>query len=67
MQTWLGVHHGRVNDRLVRLVAARGAPRVRASWSAVATWLDKSCSFATAWHVVQDFRLLRGVPGTDGR
>jgi hypothetical protein len=46
LTTWLGVHHARVNaDRLVRLVAAHDAPRVRAYWSAVATWLGKDRRF----------------------
>lgn len=39
LTTWLGVHHGHVHaDRLVRLVSTR-SPRVRAFWSAVASWL----------------------------
>lgn len=39
LTTWLGVHHGHVHaDRLVRLVLT-GSPRVRAFWSAVASWL----------------------------
>lgn len=37
--TWFGVHHARVNvDRLTKLVRDRGTPRVRALWSALATW-----------------------------
>jgi len=42
LTTWLGVHHTHVNaDRLVRLVGAHPSERVRAYWSAVATWLAK--------------------------
>lgn len=42
LTTWLGVHHTHVNaDRLVRLVGAHPSERVRAYWSAVATWLMK--------------------------
>ncbi len=42
LTTWLGVHHTHVNaDRLVRLVGANPSERVRAYWSAVATWLGK--------------------------
>jgi hypothetical protein len=44
---WLGVHHAHVNaDRLVRLVVAHPDARVRAYWSAVATWLAKDRRFA---------------------
>jgi hypothetical protein len=47
LTTWLGVHHPHVNaDRLVRLVAAHPAERVRAYWSAVAAWLGKDRRFA---------------------
>jgi hypothetical protein len=42
LTTWLGVHHTHVNaDRLVRLVGAHPSERVRAYWSAIATWLKK--------------------------
>ncbi len=42
LTTWLEVHHAYVNaDRLVRLVGAHPSERVRAYWSAVATWLKK--------------------------
>lgn len=42
LTTWLGVHHAHVNaDRLVRLVRAHPSERVRAYWSAIATWLKK--------------------------
>ncbi len=42
LTTWLGMHHTHVNaDRLVRLVGAHPSERVRAYWSAVATWLKK--------------------------
>ncbi|HEX7844025.1 MAG TPA: hypothetical protein VF469_41405 [Kofleriaceae bacterium] len=42
LTTWLAVHHAHVNaDRLVRFVAAHPSERVRAYWSAVATWLRK--------------------------
>ncbi|HVV83571.1 MAG TPA: hypothetical protein VHE35_10885 [Kofleriaceae bacterium] len=37
--SWFGVHHGRINvDRLTRVVTEHGTPRVRALWSALATW-----------------------------
>ena len=37
--TWFGVHHPWVNaDRLTKIVAARESARVRALWSALATW-----------------------------
>lgn len=36
---WFGVHHAFVNaDRLFKLVYGRGPERVRALWSALATW-----------------------------
>ena len=42
LTTWLGVHHDYLNaDRLVRCLSEHPAPRVRAYWSAVATWLGK--------------------------
>ena len=42
LTTWLGVHHTHVNaDRLVRVVGAHPSERVRAYWSAIATWLKK--------------------------
>jgi hypothetical protein len=47
LTTWLGVHHAYVNaDRLIRLVAQQESARVRAYWSAVATWLAKDRRFA---------------------
>ena len=47
LTTWLGVHHTHVNaDRLVRLVGAHPSERVRAYWSAVATWLGNNRRFA---------------------
>jgi hypothetical protein len=45
--TWFGVHARWVNaDRLTRLVAAQGTSRVRALWSALATWQAKDRRFA---------------------
>ncbi len=45
--TWFGVHARWVNaDRLTRLVAAQGTARVRALWSALATWQAKDRRFA---------------------
>ncbi len=42
LTTWLGVHHDYLNaDRLVRCVSEQPSQRVRAYWSAVATWLGK--------------------------
>jgi hypothetical protein len=47
LTTWIGVHHARVNaDRIVRLVGAHAAERVRGYWSAVAAWLGKDRRFA---------------------
>jgi hypothetical protein len=47
LTTWFGVHHTHVNaDRHVRLVGAHPSERVRAYWSAVATWLAKDRRFA---------------------
>jgi len=47
LTTWFGVHHTHVNaDRLVRLVGAHPSQRVRAYWSAMATWLAKDRRFA---------------------
>ncbi len=45
--TWLGIHAAWVNaDRLTKLVAAQGSPRVRAFWSAVACWQKRDRRFA---------------------
>lgn len=45
--TWFGVHARLVNaDRLTRIVAAQGTARVRALWSALATWQAKDRRFA---------------------
>jgi hypothetical protein len=45
--TWWGLHHERVNaDRLTRLAAAHPAARVRAIWSALATWTSRDRRFA---------------------
>ena len=51
--TWFGIHAPWVNaDRLTRLVASRGPPRVRALWSALATWQskDKRCARMARLH-----------------
>lgn len=46
LTTWLGVHHPYVNaDRLIRLVRDEGSDRVRAYWSAIASWLAKDRRF----------------------
>lgn len=77
LTTWLGVHHGRVNDdRLVRLLARHHSKRVAAYWAAVAKWLDKDRRFRRllALHrgkpvellpVGTDFQIARR--GEDGR
>jgi hypothetical protein len=45
--TWLGVHHARVNvDRLGHAVSDHPSARVRAYWSAIATWLAADRRFA---------------------
>jgi hypothetical protein len=42
LTTWLGFHHPHLNaDRLIRLVREEGSERVRAFWSAIASWLAK--------------------------
>ncbi|MBM4380086.1 MAG: hypothetical protein FJ086_12450 [Deltaproteobacteria bacterium] len=47
LATWFGVHHAHVNaDRLVRLVKAHDSARVRAWWSALATWQARDRRFA---------------------
>jgi hypothetical protein len=47
LTTWLGVHRAHVNaDRLVRRVLEHPSARVRAYWSAVASWLHKDRRFA---------------------
>jgi hypothetical protein len=44
---WFGVHHAWVNaDRLVKLVGAVPSPRVRALWSALASWQRRDRRFA---------------------
>ncbi len=45
--TWFGVHRPWVNaDRLTKLVAGHGPPRVHALWSALATWQARDRRFA---------------------
>jgi hypothetical protein len=45
--TWFGVHHPRINvDRLTKLVANHPSLRVRALWSALATWQAKDHRYA---------------------
>lgn len=47
LTTWLGMHHAHVNaDRLIRLVSEVRSARVRAYWSAIATWLRQDRRFA---------------------
>jgi hypothetical protein len=47
LTTWMDVHHAHVNmDRLVRLVKVHPSLRVRAYWSAIATWLSADRRFA---------------------
>ncbi len=47
LTTWLEVHHRFVNaDRLVRAITEHPSERVRAYWSAVATWLSKDRRFS---------------------
>jgi hypothetical protein len=57
--TWIGAHHQWINaDRLVRLVAQQESPRLRAFWSAIASWLEKDRRFAR-------LRLPRQTPRVD--
>lgn len=47
LTTWMGVHHAHVNaDRLVRMVAGHPSGRVRAYWTAIASWLARDRRFA---------------------
>ncbi len=47
LTTWLGVHHRSVNaDRLFRAVKDHESRRVRAYWSAIASWLRADRRFA---------------------
>jgi hypothetical protein len=47
LTTWLGVHASWLNaDRLMRLVSAAESERVRAYWSAFATWQGRDRRFA---------------------
>lgn len=47
LTTWLGIHASHINaDRLVRVASAHPSERVRAYWSAVATWQAKDRRFA---------------------
>ena len=42
LTTWIGIHHPRINaDRLLRGMKDQEAPRVRAYWAAIGTWLGK--------------------------
>ncbi len=46
LMTWIEVHHPYINaDRLVRVLPRHASSRVRAFWTAVATWLDKDRRF----------------------
>jgi hypothetical protein len=63
--TWFGVHHDRVNaDRLFALVAPQ-SERVRALWSALATWQAKDRRFARLRRHHQGNRLDLLQTGTD--
>ena len=56
--TWLGVHAPWVNaDRLTRLVQHQRSPRVRAFWSAFASWHGKDRRFARLAAVHGDGRV----------
>lgn len=64
--TWFGVHHPRVNvDRLTKLVADRGSPRVRALWSALATWQAKDHRYARLAAMHQGERVDLLATGTE--
>jgi hypothetical protein len=59
LTTWLGVHHAHVNaDRLVRAVGGHPSERVRAYWSAIATWLHKDRRLARLSHDGEPVELL---------
>jgi hypothetical protein len=65
LMTWWGVHHERVNaDRLTKLAAAHPAARVRALWSALATWKSKDRRFARLQKVYTGPRVDASSSGT---
>lgn len=48
LTTWCRLHHAYVNAAsLVRIVAAHPSERVRAYWSAIASWLEKDRRFSS--------------------
>ncbi|HEY3355686.1 MAG TPA: hypothetical protein VGQ83_20710 [Polyangia bacterium] len=64
--TWFGVHHPFVNaDRLTKLVAARGSPRVQALWSALSTWQHGDRRFARVAALYRSPRLDLLPTGTE--
>jgi hypothetical protein len=45
--TWFGIHASWINaDRLIKMVEAQSSPRLRAFWSALASWHKKDRRFA---------------------
>lgn len=64
--TWFGVHRARVNvDRLTRLVAGQGTPRVRALWSALAIWQGHDRRYARLAALHRGDRVDLLTTGTD--
>ena len=63
--TWWGIHCPWVNaDRLTRIVAAQDHERVRAFWSAAATWMDKDRRFSRMQRLYHGPRLDLLATGT---
>ena len=63
--TWWGIHSRWVNaDRLTRVVAAQEHRRVRAFWSAVASWMGKDRRFSRMQRIHQGPRVDLLAAGT---
>ena len=66
LTTWLGVHVARVNaDRLIRMVSTHLSVRVRAYWSAVASWQAKDRRLARLIGAYKGSRIDLLPVGTD--
>lgn len=66
LTTWIGVHHSYVHaDRLHRALEGHDSPRVRAYWSAIASWLTSDRRFARFERLRKRGRLDLLSSGTD--
>lgn len=64
--TWLGMHARMINaDRLIRLVQEVSSPRVRAFWSAFASWQNRDRRFARLLKLYDGPRIDLLAVGTD--